>query len=362
MPVRFFGPIGSTTGYGNAVMNFARAFSQSSISTRFMFGKTSQKFLKELNNYNGPCKTDFYLHCPPYHKHQSLATYKIAYFYWEADQLPKHWMQTIHKVDELWVPCNLVKSACIRAKFKGPIKVIPTPCEDWHTEEKVSVPSSFSEDFIISDDVYKFYSIFQWHNRKGFNTLLNAYYKTFTEQDNVILILKVNPLNIGAYRQEAIKPNILEIKRRLNLTYYPPVYLSMDVVNTDMIKALHNYGDCYVSPHHGEGWGMPIHDAMRLGKQLIVTQYGGVTEFLDKNSAHIIKHTVGPVSGMEWSQLYGSYQNWAHPSVNHLSTLFRDVYENHKAYQSYGLRAKEIAEEMTVEKVSKIISKELAGR
>lgn len=362
MPVRFFGPIGNHTGYGNAVMNFAKAFSQSSIKTKFMFGKNGQEILKDLNNFNGNSSTDFYLHCPPYHKHQSTAGYKIAYFYWEADQLPRYWSESIHKVNELWVPCQLVKTACIKAKFKGPIKIIPTPCEDWICNEKIEIPSSFSKDFVVSNDVYKFYSIFQWQNRKGFDTLLNAYYRTFNENDNVLLILKVNPLNIGSYKQSMIKPNILEIKRRLNLNYYPPVYLSMDIVEPNVIKSLHNYGDCYVSPHHGEGWGMPIHDAMRLGKQLIVTQYGGVTEYLNKDSAHLIKHTIGPVTNMEWSPLYGSYQNWAHPSVNHLSSLFRDVYENHNSYKEYGERAKIIANEMTIEKVSKIISKELAGR
>jgi hypothetical protein len=363
MSVRFFGPVGEHTGYGVAVSNFAKAFSRSGVKTKFLFNENSasKRLLKELNQYTGNTTTDFYLHCPPYNKHQSRA-YKIGYFYWEADRLPKHWARDIKQLNELWVPCNLVKEACIRARFNGPIKVIPTPCSDLNKNgKKIHVPSLASNNYVLNDDVYKFYSIFQWQNRKGYDTLINSYYRAFTKTDNVILILKVNPLNIGSYTENKIRADILEIKRKLNLKYYAPIYLSSEVVDGSYIQMLHNSGDCYVSPHHGEGWGMPIHDAMLMEKQLIVTQYGGVTEYLDENSAHIIKHKTGPVTGMEWSPLYESYQSWAYPSAHHLSVLFREVYENHKFCLKKGVRAREIAETMTIDSVSKIIKKELGA-
>lgn len=360
MSVRFFGPVGDSSGYGVAVTNFAKAFSRSDVLTKFSFNANtfSKRVLKDLKQYEGNTTVDFYLHCPPYNKHQSKA-YKIGYFYWETDRLPRYWARDIKQVNELWVPCNLVKDACMRARFPGPIKVIPTPCSEWTEEDKIHIPSSFSNDFVLNEEVYKFYSVFQWQNRKGFDILLNAYYKAFNNEDRVLLILKVNPLNIGNYTENKIKMDILDLKRKLNLKYYPPVYLSTEIVPSNYIKMLHNTGDCYVSPHHGEGWGMPIHDAMRMEKQLIVTQYGGVTEYLDNNSAHIIKHKIGSVGGMEWSPLYSPDQNWAHPSIYHLSALFRDVYENNKNYVKKGVRAREIAETMTIDSVAKIISGEL---
>jgi len=358
MTVRFFGPASKHTGYGNAVINFAKAFSSSSINTKFVLSGKDKGIAKDLVNFNGRTNIDFYLHCPPYSRHKSKS-YKIGYFYWEADRLPNYWGRTLHKVNELWVPCKLVEEACKRARFSGPIKIVPTPCDDWTTSKKIVIPSSFSSDFVVADDVYKFYSIFQWHNRKGWKTLLSSYYRAFNENDKVVLILKVNELGISGYTKDAIKQDILELKRRLNLRYYPPVYLSKDVVSKEAIQALHNTADCYVSSHHGEGWGMPIHDAMRMENQLIVTKYGGVTEYLDDNSAHIIKHKLGPVSGMEWSPLYGAYQNWAHPSSNHLIKIFKDVYKNHGEYSSRAVRAKKIANKMKIDDVTKIINKEL---
>ena len=41
--VRFFGPIGTTSGYGIATKNLAKAFSESGIPTKYQFGKRNIK-------------------------------------------------------------------------------------------------------------------------------------------------------------------------------------------------------------------------------------------------------------------------------------------------------------------------------
>jgi len=363
--IRLFGPLGGTSGYGNAVKGFARAFSNSDIPTKFHFGQKAEEknydFFMTLNDYTGQTNVDFYLHGPPWSKHRSQA-YKIGYFYWEADRLPISWERMINQVDELWLPCKLVEDACRKAKFKGPIKIVPTPIDYWDNEDRLFFPSDFSKTHRISDDVFKFYSVFQWHERKGFKELLHAYYKTFNENDNVILILKVNSLGVGNYTKDKIKRDILEVKRRLNLKYYPRIYMCRDVIDEYYIQALHNTCDCYVSPHHGEGWGVPIHDAMLSGNHLIVTKYGGITEHLDENSANIIEHKLGPVAGMDWSVLYNNYQSWAYPSIRSLSVQMRRIYTNPESYSEKIVRAKNIANKMTTEAVKNIINKEFAIR
>jgi len=361
--VRFFGPLNNYSGYGNAVKNFALAFSESECDTHFAFANKLKIDYAEtydrLYHYDGKCMVDFYLHGPPWNKHRSRAKYKIGYFYWEADKLPPVWLKGLNSVNEIWAPCNLVRNACKQAGFRGRIRVVPTPAETWYSNKKAVIPSGFSDDYMLSDEIFKFYSIFQWNERKGYKELLNSYYRTFTRNDKVVLIVKTNPLNINGNTREKIKYEILDIKRRLNQKYYPPVYLMDDIIPEEHIQALHMTADCYISPHHGEGWGMPIHDAMLSGKQIITTKFGGVTEHLDNDSAHIINHTIGPVRNMAWSSLYTNKQNWAYPKVNHLKKLMRDVYENHELYEEKGYKAREIGETMTVETVADFITREL---
>jgi glycosyltransferase involved in cell wall biosynthesis len=363
LSVRFFGPLNNYSGYGYAVKNMALAFSDSKCNTQFAFSdKIKQDYssvYSRLNNYQDKCDIDFYLHGPPWNRHQSNAKYKIGYFYWEADKLPPVWARGLNYVNEIWAPCKLVEVACRQAGFRGNIKIVPTPAEEWQSDKKVIIPSSISDSYMISDDIFKFYSIFQWNERKGYRELLVSYYRTFTKSDKVMLIIKTNPLNINGNTKEKIKHDILDIKRRLNQPYYPPVYLITDIIPEQDVRALHMTADCYVSPHHGEGWGMPIHDAMLAGKQIITTRFGGVTEFLDENSAHIINHSIGPVKNMSWSSLYTANQNWAYPKVSHLKSLLRDVYENHNSYNDKAICAKKIAESMTISSISEFISNEL---
>lgn len=362
--VRFFGPIGNHTGYGNAVKNFALAFSKSGIKTKFQFNTETRNkfkdFLSELEMYSGETDIDFYLHGPPWTRHKSKAKYKIAYFYWETDRLPVSWIRGINAVDEIWAPCRLVKDACLKAKFRGKIRVIPTPADHWGHDKKIVIPSEDSKDFFVSDDVFKFYSIFQWHERKGYKELLSSYYKTFGEDDNVILVLKVNALNYAGQTREKMKQDLLKIKRKMNLSYYPPIYFSDRILPTETIQAIHNTCDCYVSPFHGEGWGMPIHDAMISGNNIITTQFGGVSEFLNNKSALILKHQMGPVSNMEWSPLYSRNQNWAYPSISNLCRLMRSVYENPEAYSGRKAHAKKVADNMTTDRVAKMINTEIS--
>lgn len=356
--VSMYGAINGSSGYGNAVRNFAEAFSKSKVPTKFVFPKGKMKYIRHLKQYTGTTNVDFYLHCPPFNKHKS-SNYKIGYFYWEATQLPHSWKKAINKVNELWLPCELVKKACLDAGFKGKIKIVPTPLKPFNLNKEIAIPSPFSNDLILSKDIYKFYSIFQWHERKGYKELLKAYLSEFTPNDNVVLILKVNPLKYKGNTEAKIIKDILKVKSYLGNKKFPPIYLSKKIISEDDLKAIHIAADCYVSPHHGEGWGMPIHDAMWAGNQVITTQFGGVTEHLSNQSAHLINYELKPVTGMDWSSFYNPSQRWAYPKVKHLAYLMRDVYLNHHKYEDKAKRAKEIADSMTINAVVKIINREL---
>ena len=359
--VRFFSKVSGHTGYGQASKNFIITLSDSDLRVKMQTKGKIRSIGRPINSYEGPAGIDIYLHCPPYDRHTS-ANYKIGYFYWEADALPRQWKRSIHRLNEIWAPCELVSSACKKIGFKGRIEIVPTPSTFYIPDMNVGISSPVSPEYLISDSIFKFYSIFQWHERKGFKELLKAYLTEFSKKDKVILILKVMPLGISKYKKENIKIDIINLKRKLNLKEYPLIYLIDETIPLQDVYALHKYSDCYVSAHHGEGWGMPIHDAMLAGNHLITTKFGGITEYLGEESAHIIKHTIGRVKDMGWSKLYSDDQRWAHPSVSHLKGLMRDVYENSGSYVDKTKNAKKIAESMSTDEVGKIIENILSSR
>ena len=360
--VRFFGFPHSKSGYGNAVKNISLAFSRSKVLTQFNFEGSHPDFEKKLNKFNGATKVDFYIQPPPFNKHVSN-NYKIGYFYWEANILPKFWAKDIRRnLDELWVPCDLTRNACLRGGFKGPVEILHTPCDIDLFYSKIEIPSPITDELVLSDNTFKFYSIFQWNERKGYRELLEAYYKEFSENDDVVLILKVNPINHRNHGLSRIKTDILKIKKMVNKRNLPKIFLITNHISKEHLFGLHRECDCFVLPHHGEGWGMPIHDAMLCGSNVITTKFGGITELLDNDNSNIIKHKLGSVKTMSWSTLYNSSQTWAYPSTSHLKVLMRDIFENKNKYLYKTENARTLAASLDISSCSSMIENILAKK
>jgi len=288
---------------------------------------------------------DFFLRPPPWTSGRSKR--KIGYFYWEATPLPPSWAASLNTVDEIWAPCKLVEDCCISAGFRGKIYNVPTPANPFNLSD---VPiAEFSG---TKKDSFIFYSISQWHNRKGWNELLTAYFDEFSEDDNVCLVIKTNPINPMAQYQ--IPEDVKMIRSRFGEKKTAPLVLIPGIISEQDLLSIHKAGHCYVAPHHGEGWGMPIHDAILSRKQIIATKFGGVAEYLDDESFYPIPFSMVPVTGMEWNGAYSSDQKWAQPDIEALKKLMRIAYENKNNIKKNMLINKNI-EELTFDSiVSKI--------
>ena len=172
----------------------------------------------------------------------------------------------------------------------------------------------------------------------------------------MILILKVNDLGIPGFSKKDIKDDINKIKSKLNLSYYSPIFVIDNILPKKYIRALHTSADCYVSPYRGEGWGMPICDAILHKNPVIITKYGGVSDYLDSNSAGIIRHKMTSVKNMGWSpNIYNKSQRWAEPSAQMTSYLMRDVYKNFNKYKKRADIANKIIKDLSIESFSNII-------
>lgn len=358
--LRVFGDPQNFTGYGNATQAISLALNNLDIPIKYVFSGPNKDFINNLKTYNCSPKADLYIHTPPFEKHRTN-NYKIGYFYWEADRLPIRWEKDIIKnLDEIWAPCNLVKSACLRAGFKGPIRIIPTPNLNSLSDKKIQIPSEF-KDLVLSDNTFKFYSIFQWNERKGYQKLIRGYYEEFSSKEDVILILKVNPINHPGHGLQKIKEDILKIKASVSLRQkkLPKIFLSTDYVDRPTIDSIHRTCDAFVLPHHGEGWGMPIHDAIVNKKFIITTKFGGITEWLNNDNAFIIDHNMIAVQKMNWNPWYGPYQKWANPSLGSLRRQMRLCFEGKDKFDYKKENLEKVIDRLTINACTLDIKKAL---
>jgi glycosyltransferase involved in cell wall biosynthesis len=54
------------------------------------------------------------------------------------------------------------------------------------------------------------------------------------------------------------------------------------------LPALYTACDCLVHPYRGEGFGLPIAEAMACGLPVMVTNYGAALDFCDETNAYLI--------------------------------------------------------------------------
>jgi len=167
---------------------------------------------------------------------------------------------------------------------------------------------------------FVFYSSFKFEYRKGWDLLIDAYWDTFTASDAVVLQLQTYvPLFLRFDRSNAAEGDVRE-KLRLRAMQMrgkrldelaavewvvAPVAMDADparraAVEADVIArgvpALSRAdvrdrlaaADAFVLPTRGEGWGLPIAEAMAMALPTIVTNHSGPSAYATDASAYLV--------------------------------------------------------------------------
>jgi tetratricopeptide (TPR) repeat protein len=164
--------------------------------------------------------------------------------------------------------------------------------------------------------------------RKGIDVLLEAWVRAFTAADDVALVVK-GSLSDGAYLGSAIHQR-LERLRAEHPDAAPIEYLDTDLA-AGGIAALYRSCDALVLPYRGEGFGLPIVEAMASGLAVVAPGAGAAADFLADDRAFLIPSTRTPLAGAAAAALppAGPAGYWLHEPdrdglVEHLRTVHRD--------------------------------------
>ena len=232
---------------------------------------------------------------------------------WEESKLPCEWVNDFNTyLQGITVMSCQVKKILIDSGVNIPIKVSGLGLD--HIDR---IKSDF--DFKLKSKKFKVLHISSCFPRKGVDILLNAFCETFTDQDEVSLIIKTfnNPHN-------HIEKKIDQM--RSNNSHTPEIIVFNEDMTDEQIKGLLIQSDVLVAPSRGEGFGFPIGEAMRLGVPVITTGWGGQLDFCKKENSWLIDYKF--VFSKSHFDIYQSY--WAEPSHKHLSKLLYQIYSSDK--------------------------------
>lgn len=280
------------------------------------------------------------LHTTPnvYRQFYEAGKYHIGRAFWETDKAPLDFALNLQTMDEIWTGSEANKQAIINAGVTKPIYIIPEAIDDNLNIEEI-------EPYIVQNKpTYKFYSIFEWTERKNPLALLEAFWREFEGRNDVSLTIKTYLNTFSSDKRQGIDQQIRKLKARLNLKSYAPVFLYRHLMDRYQVYRFHQTFDCFVSAHRGEGWGIPQMEALLLGKPVISTNYCGIHEYLThKRNAYLVKHTMCPISNMEYnSQWYTPDQNWADVDIDDLRQGMRWVFEHKDEAKEMGKKGREL--------------------
>ena len=279
--------------------------------------------------------------CPPVG-----ARYAIGRTMFETDRIPTGWRARLNRMDEVWVPSLFNERTFAEGGTESRrLRVVGEPVDISFFD-----PSRVTTSFALPDleeaaTTTVFLSVFKWEDRKGWDVLLESYFREFSSQatidnganggnNNVALYILTTSFHSTSDFEEQIETFARERLGIHDLSQMPPVRI-LRWLPQDDIPRLYAAATALVQPSRGEGWGRPHAEAMAMGVPVVATNWSGSTEFLTPDNAFLIA-----VEDELVSVGSGAFREhkWAQPSVVSLRGILRHIHEDHDAAAEVGKR------------------------
>ena len=272
---------------------------------------------------------------------------KIAYNVWETTRQPDNFFERLKTFDQVWVPSEWQRQCTIEQGIPADkVKVVP---EGVDTQMYKPINRVVSKPI---DRPFRFLLVGRWDYRKATREIIESFVNTFSEDENVEMILSVDNLfakdGLNSTEERLKKFGIfhkgLKVVHHLSKEEY-----------SNLIKT----SDVFVSCARGEGWNLPLIEAMSSGVPSMYSNWGAQLEFAIGKGIpiNVIREipAVPPKDDNTW--ISNASGNFAEPDFKDLSKKMRDVYKNYTVHKRKALEDSDlIRERFTWENSAKIAS------
>ena len=263
---------------------------------------------------------------------------------WEFGAVPRDWLTEIDAhVDELWVPSEYVRAMYLQGGIDPErVHVIPNGVD----LELFAPGGERAVTGAVASTRFLFVGGLIW--RKGPDVLLDAWKQAFPGRDDVTLVIKDFGAD-GVYRGADRGP----VRDHAASGALPRIELIGAELDVTELAALYRSSDVLVHPYRGEGFAMPVLEAMACGLPVITTGGGPTDEFCPPEAGWRISSTRTAFAHERVDTLRTAGHPWVlEPSRAHLVELLREAESNPAARRDRGRAARAAAQELSWDAVA----------
>lgn len=235
--------------------------------------------------------------------------YTIGFWWWEVTNFPTEWMRVFDLVDEVWVASEHVAEALLPIA-PVPITKVPMPVTAPSFRPRSRVELALPDDFLFLF-LFDHHSIFE---RKNPIAVIEAFKRAFPPGSGRSLVIK--SIN-HAYHPDAHERMLLAAAT------HPDVHIVDRYVSANDKNAMIASADCYVSLHRAEGYGLTLAEALRMGRPVIGTRYGGNLDFMNDRNSWLVDFD--PIRVGEGNYPYPADAEWADADVDQAARFMQEI-------------------------------------
>ena len=228
--------------------------------------------------------------------------------------------------DKIFTCSNFVKESLANIiKYPEKIHVL-----NHGIDTKTFYPLHFEKN---QDEVFTFLNVsIPYVHTKGLDILFESYISEFSEYDNVQLILK-NRYGVS----KEIQKIIYQLKKKYKSN--PKIVLDNSFSSEQEMNLIYNQCDCYIQLSRLEAFGLPVLEAMAVGKEVICTNGLGMNDFCTNNNVHLVEgvkkydtRRINRELGLEEVEYYFE------PNIEATRVIMRNVFNNNLKIKNYSIK------------------------
>lgn len=221
----------------------------------------------------------------------------IAAWVWELSDPPYSWKAATRFFDELWVPSTFTLKAMEQICDK-PIRVVPYYLGDLSHFPETLKSHSGVRCLTLADGRSSF-------ERKNILGAIEAYRKAKLPPGSTLTIKTRNLSSAREFESEI--QGAVQSDSSITL-------LDISLSRSEILQLIAEH-DILLSLHRAEGFGLPMAEAMAMGKAVIATAWSANMDFMDETSAMLIPCTMVPVVDKFRVYTMGGLHTWAEPNL-----------------------------------------------